>query len=168
MKAVLLAFPFTSFHLLYEVRPEVVAATPGRPDVAARAGACVRGKPPSSPSEAALQVIPVIDLLRGQVVRARMGDRASYRPLESPLSPTSDPIDVVRGLLSVYPFPTLYVADLDAIQRQRRQFPDAAPHPRRVSGTANVGRQRRGRRRRDRGSYRRRSRRARHWQRIAA
>jgi phosphoribosylformimino-5-aminoimidazole carboxamide ribotide isomerase len=51
-----------------------------------------------------------------QVVRARMGDRASYRPLESSLSPTSDPIDVVRGLLGIFPFPTLYVADLDAIQ----------------------------------------------------
>ena len=63
-----------------------------------------------------MRVIPVIDLMHGQVVRARMGDRASYRPLESPLSPTSDAVDVVRGLLSVYPFPTLYVADLDAIQ----------------------------------------------------
>jgi phosphoribosylformimino-5-aminoimidazole carboxamide ribotide isomerase len=63
-----------------------------------------------------LQVIPVIDLMHGQAVRAQMGDRASYRPLESPLSPTSDPTDVVRGLLSVYPFPTLYVADLDAIE----------------------------------------------------
>jgi phosphoribosylformimino-5-aminoimidazole carboxamide ribotide isomerase len=63
-----------------------------------------------------LQVIPVIDLLHGQVVRARMGDRGSYKPLESPLSPTSDAVDVVRGLLAVYPFPTLYVADLDAIQ----------------------------------------------------
>jgi phosphoribosylformimino-5-aminoimidazole carboxamide ribotide isomerase len=63
-----------------------------------------------------LQAIPVIDLMGGQVVRARMGDRASYRPLRSPLSPTSDAVDVVRGLLSVYPFRTLYVADLDAIQ----------------------------------------------------
>jgi phosphoribosylformimino-5-aminoimidazole carboxamide ribotide isomerase len=63
-----------------------------------------------------LQVIPVIDLMHGQVVHARKGDRASYRPLETPLSPTSDPVDVVRGLLAVYPFPTLYVADLDAIQ----------------------------------------------------
>jgi phosphoribosylformimino-5-aminoimidazole carboxamide ribotide isomerase len=63
-----------------------------------------------------LQVIPVLDLKGGEVVRARMGDRASYLPIESPLSPTSDPIDVVRGLLAVYPFPTLYVADLDAIQ----------------------------------------------------
>jgi phosphoribosylformimino-5-aminoimidazole carboxamide ribotide isomerase len=63
-----------------------------------------------------LQVIPVIDLVGGQVVHARKGDRASYRPVKSPLSPTSDAVDVVRGLRSVYPFPTLYVADLDAIQ----------------------------------------------------
>jgi phosphoribosylformimino-5-aminoimidazole carboxamide ribotide isomerase len=63
-----------------------------------------------------LHAIPVIDLMGGQVVRARMGDRASYRPLESPLSPTSDPIDVVRGVLGIFPFPRLYVADLDAIQ----------------------------------------------------
>jgi phosphoribosylformimino-5-aminoimidazole carboxamide ribotide isomerase len=65
-----------------------------------------------------LRIIPVIDLMHGQVVRAQMGDRASYRPLNSPLSPTSDAVDVVRGLLAVYPFPTLYVADLDAIQSQ--------------------------------------------------
>jgi HisA/HisF family protein len=63
-----------------------------------------------------LLAIPVIDLMHGQVVRARMGDRASYRPLESPISPNSDPIDVVRGLLGVFSFPALYVADLDAIQ----------------------------------------------------
>jgi phosphoribosylformimino-5-aminoimidazole carboxamide ribotide isomerase len=63
-----------------------------------------------------LQAIPVIDLIGGKVVRARMGDRASYRLIDSPLSPTSDAVDVVRGLCTVYPFPTLYVADLDAIQ----------------------------------------------------
>ena len=65
-----------------------------------------------------MRAIPVIDLMGGEVVHARKGDRASYRPLESPLSPTSDAEDVVRGLLAVYPFPTLYVADLDAIQGQ--------------------------------------------------
>jgi phosphoribosylformimino-5-aminoimidazole carboxamide ribotide isomerase len=64
----------------------------------------------------ALQVIPVIDLLGGVVVHARKGDRGSYQPLASPLSPTSNPLDVVRGLLSVSAFSTLYVADLDAIQ----------------------------------------------------
>jgi phosphoribosylformimino-5-aminoimidazole carboxamide ribotide isomerase len=63
-----------------------------------------------------LQAIPVIDLMHGQVVHARMGDRSSYRLLESPLSPTSDAVDVVRGLLGMFSFPALYVADLDAIQ----------------------------------------------------
>jgi phosphoribosylformimino-5-aminoimidazole carboxamide ribotide isomerase len=63
-----------------------------------------------------LQAIPVIDLMGGEVVHARKGDRDSYRPLKSPLSPSSDAVDVVRGLRSVYPFPILYVADLDAIR----------------------------------------------------
>jgi phosphoribosylformimino-5-aminoimidazole carboxamide ribotide isomerase len=70
-----------------------------------------------------LRVIPVVDLMGGEVVRARKGDRASYRPIETPLSPTSDALDVVRGLLAVYPFPTFYVADLDAIQRKGDNFP---------------------------------------------
>jgi phosphoribosylformimino-5-aminoimidazole carboxamide ribotide isomerase len=70
-----------------------------------------------------LQAIPVIDLMAGEVVHARKGDRASYRPLESPLAPTSDPVAVVRGLRSVYPFPMLYVADLDAIQNSGDNFP---------------------------------------------
>ena len=70
----------------------------------------------------ALQVIPVIDLMGGKVVHARKGDRGSYAPLESPLSPTSGAVDVVRGLFSVYPFSTLYVADLDAIQSHGDNF----------------------------------------------
>jgi phosphoribosylformimino-5-aminoimidazole carboxamide ribotide isomerase len=63
-----------------------------------------------------MEVVPVIDLKGGAVVRARLGDRAAYRPIETPLSPTSDPLDVVAGLISVHPFRTLYVADLDAIE----------------------------------------------------
>jgi phosphoribosylformimino-5-aminoimidazole carboxamide ribotide isomerase len=62
-----------------------------------------------------MEIIPVIDLKNGTVVRARMGQRDQYRPIETPISPSSDPNEVVRGLLSIYPFPTLYVADLDAI-----------------------------------------------------
>jgi HisA/HisF family protein len=64
-----------------------------------------------------VQIIPVIDLKAGTVVRARAGDRDSYRPIATPLSPTSDPVDVVLGLLAVHPFDVLYVADLDAIAR---------------------------------------------------
>jgi HisA/HisF family protein len=63
-----------------------------------------------------VEVIPVIDLLDGLVVHARFGRRDEYRPIETGLSPTSDPIDVARGLLSLHPFRTLYVADLDAIE----------------------------------------------------
>jgi phosphoribosylformimino-5-aminoimidazole carboxamide ribotide isomerase len=63
-----------------------------------------------------MQIIPVIDLKQGVVVRARMGQRDQYRPIETPLSPTSDPLDVARGLRSLAPFPTLYLADLDAIE----------------------------------------------------
>src|SRR5918996_2602049 len=65
-----------------------------------------------------MDVIPVLDLKGGTVVRARMGRRDEYRPIETPLATTSDPVDVARGLLSVHPFPTVYVADLDAIERR--------------------------------------------------
>ena len=62
-----------------------------------------------------MQVIPVLDLKGGLVVHARMGKRDQYRPIETPLSPTSKPIDVARGLSSIYPFASFYVADIDAI-----------------------------------------------------
>jgi len=62
-----------------------------------------------------MDIIPVLDLRGGIVVRARMGRRDRYRPLESQLTPTSDPVDVMRGFYSVYPFKTFYIADLDAI-----------------------------------------------------
>lgn len=64
-----------------------------------------------------MDVIPVIDIKGGIVVHARMGRRDEYRPIATPLSATADPLDVVRGLLSVHPFGTLYIADLDAIER---------------------------------------------------
>jgi len=63
-----------------------------------------------------VQVVPVIDLLEGQVVRARQGERASYRPIESSLASGSDAVDIVRAFLRLHPFSALYVADLDAIQ----------------------------------------------------
>src|SRR5215471_17529787 len=64
-----------------------------------------------------MDVIPVIDLKGGVVVHARMGQRDRYRPIDTPLAPTSGPVDVVRGLLSIHPFARLYIADLDAIAR---------------------------------------------------
>lgn len=66
-----------------------------------------------------MQIIPVLDLMGGSVVRARHGDRASYRPIETPLAAGSAPVDVAAGLLRLAPFRILYVADLDGIMRQR-------------------------------------------------
>lgn len=63
-----------------------------------------------------MEIIPVIDLRNGVVVHARMGRRDEYQPIRTHLARTSDPVDVVRGLFSIYSFPTLYVADLDAIE----------------------------------------------------
>lgn len=51
----------------------------------------------------------------GAVVHARRGERAQYRPIVTPLCAGAAPRDVAAGLLSLAPFRTLYVADLDAI-----------------------------------------------------
>jgi phosphoribosylformimino-5-aminoimidazole carboxamide ribotide isomerase len=67
-----------------------------------------------------MQVIPVIDLKKGEVVRARFGLRSTYAPIVTPLAETSKPADVVAGFLKLYPFGTIYVADLDAIERKGR------------------------------------------------
>lgn len=66
----------------------------------------------------AMDVIPVLDLKGGVVVHARMGRRSEYRPIDTPLSPSSRPLDVARGLLSIHPFTGFYIADLDAIERR--------------------------------------------------
>lgn len=62
-----------------------------------------------------MQLIPVIDLKGGHVVRAMRGERHTYRPWASDLAPSSAPVDVVARLLDLAPFQVLYVADLDAI-----------------------------------------------------
>ncbi|WP_448187993.1 HisA/HisF-related TIM barrel protein [Azospirillum sp. sgz301742] len=62
------------------------------------------------------QVIPVLDLRDGGVVHARRGDRGRYPPLRSSLCIGNEPVAVVRGILGLFPFRTIYVADLDAIE----------------------------------------------------
>jgi HisA/HisF family protein len=65
-------------------------------------------------------IVPVIDLLGGAVVRARAGERASYAPIVTPLSPSAEPCAVAAGLLRAWPARHLYIADLDAIQGRGR------------------------------------------------
>jgi phosphoribosylformimino-5-aminoimidazole carboxamide ribotide isomerase len=71
-----------------------------------------------------VHIIPVLDIKDGLVVRARLGDRRSYKPIETPLSPTADMANVAAGLRTLYPFPKLYIADLDAIERRRERLAD--------------------------------------------
>jgi phosphoribosylformimino-5-aminoimidazole carboxamide ribotide isomerase len=66
-----------------------------------------------------MRVIPVLDLLDGHAVRAVRGDRANYRPVQSSLCATSEPLAVARALLAASGADTLYVADLGAIVAQR-------------------------------------------------
>jgi len=63
-----------------------------------------------------MNVIPVIDLLQGQVVRAVRGDRQRYRPIDSALCASSEPLTVARILCEHCAAQQLYVADLDALQ----------------------------------------------------
>ena len=63
-----------------------------------------------------MKIIPVIDLMQGQVVHAKHGQRQNYQPVQSLLSPGSAPFDVLQALMELYPFTILYIADIDAIQ----------------------------------------------------
>ncbi len=65
-----------------------------------------------------MNIIPVIDLKDGLVVSAQQGKRHAYQPIHSTLCASSLIEDVLTGFLSVYPFKTLYIADLNAISHQ--------------------------------------------------
>jgi phosphoribosylformimino-5-aminoimidazole carboxamide ribotide isomerase len=62
-----------------------------------------------------MKLIPVIDLMDARVVAAKRGKRHTYTPSDTPLCHSSQPQAVLSALLSLHPFDTLYVADLDAI-----------------------------------------------------
>jgi phosphoribosylformimino-5-aminoimidazole carboxamide ribotide isomerase len=65
-----------------------------------------------------MNIIPVIDLMHGEVVHARFGQRQNYQAIQSQLCNSSAPIDIVNALLELYAFKHLYIADLDAITNQ--------------------------------------------------
>jgi phosphoribosylformimino-5-aminoimidazole carboxamide ribotide isomerase len=61
------------------------------------------------------RLIPVLDVLNGQVVRAVSGRRSEYRPVVSKLTTSTDPVEVAKALLAMTGAGELYVADLNAI-----------------------------------------------------
>jgi HisA/HisF family protein len=65
-----------------------------------------------------MRILPVLDLLGGQVVRGIAGRRQDYRPVVSRLTRSSHPLDVARAFRKHFGLTELYVADLDAIAGQ--------------------------------------------------
>lgn len=66
-----------------------------------------------------LMVLPVLDLLNGVVVRGVGGRRDEYRPVESVLTKSVQPLDVAQAFRRQLGLTTLYIADLDGILHQR-------------------------------------------------
>lgn len=85
-----------------------------------------------------MDVIPVLDIARGHVVRGVKGDRASYRPIVSPLVSGSAPGAVAEALLRLSAFRTLYIADLDGIEGRGRNTTVVADILRQSSTGAGV------------------------------
>ena len=62
-----------------------------------------------------MRIIPVIDILDSQVVRGVAGQRDQYRPVESRITDSAEPLAVANAFRDSFGLSTLYVADLDAI-----------------------------------------------------
>jgi phosphoribosylformimino-5-aminoimidazole carboxamide ribotide isomerase len=69
-----------------------------------------------------MRIIPVVDLMNGQVVQAVRGERENYRPVESVLVPDAKPLSVARALQYETGCEQLYIADLDAIMGREVQW----------------------------------------------
>ncbi len=63
-----------------------------------------------------MKIIPVLDLMKGLVVHAVKGDREHYQPVQSILTSSAQPLEVVRCLKKETNCQEFYIADLDAIQ----------------------------------------------------
>ncbi len=62
-----------------------------------------------------MRILPVIDLMDGQVVRGVAGQRHRYAPMVSRLTASTQPVDVAQAFRAHFGFDELYLADLDAI-----------------------------------------------------
>ncbi len=63
-----------------------------------------------------MSILPVLDLMQAHIVRAVAGRRDEYRPIESKLAASAQPLAVARALREQFGFSEFYLADLDAIR----------------------------------------------------
>ncbi|MFT3879307.1 MAG: HisA/HisF-related TIM barrel protein [Gemmatales bacterium] len=70
----------------------------------------------------AASVLPVLDLMQGQVVHAVAGRRSQYQPLTSKwCEHAHDPLKLTRALHQRFGFIDYYLADLDALEGKESQ-----------------------------------------------
>src|SRR6266849_2167487 len=71
--------------------------------------------PPWCHSIGSMRIVPVLDLMAGQVVHGVGGRRHEYRPVVSRLTASCRPVDVAEAFRAHFGWSALYLADLDAI-----------------------------------------------------
>jgi len=71
-----------------------------------------------------LRIIPVLDVLGGKVVHAVAGSRSQYLPIRSKVTSSVRPVEVAGDFRWLFPFPEIYIADLDAIEGSGANFRD--------------------------------------------
>jgi len=62
-----------------------------------------------------MRVIPVLDVMGGVVVRGVAGRRSEYRPIQSGIVDSCEPLAIAKAFRERFGLTTLYLADLDAI-----------------------------------------------------
>jgi phosphoribosylformimino-5-aminoimidazole carboxamide ribotide isomerase len=63
-----------------------------------------------------MRIIPVLDIKEGVVVRGIAGRRSEYRPIQSTLTRSADPIQVAESLQDSFQTDQFYLADIDALE----------------------------------------------------
>ena len=66
-----------------------------------------------------MDILPVLDILEGQVVRGVAGRRTQYRRIISKLTASSDPLIIAQSIREAFGLTRFYLADLDGIMKQR-------------------------------------------------
>ena len=69
-----------------------------------------------------MRIIPVLDVLNGQVVRGIAGQRNSYQPIQSILTPNADVRSVCTAFRQELGISEYYIADLDGIERGKPNY----------------------------------------------
>ncbi|HEC93670.1 MAG TPA: HisA/HisF family protein, partial [Candidatus Atribacteria bacterium] len=69
-----------------------------------------------------MKIVPVLDILNGEVVHGVRGERDKYRPIKSILTDSIDPLTLARAFQKKLGLNNLYIADLDSIMGKGNNF----------------------------------------------